>query len=266
MSAVTCSAAAANCAGVASSPSSALGIAAFGHAARRGLARFALRARPAEVYLREAWLAGTARGLERVDHVGVGRHPDQAVGLLARELRGALPARGDDDRRRRIGAREELRLFDGEVLAASRDGLTRPQVTDHADRFAQHRPALRPRRPPLTHHVLVQPLAGAEPEEEATRHHHLDGRSCVRDGERVQAVNGRGHPGADAQRRRRARDPAEHRPHERAVALLRNPGRDVVRDHRGAETRLFRADRVVDQRVRRVFLTREPVAELEAIG
>ena len=43
-------------------------------------------------------------------------------------------------------------------------------------------------------------------------------------------------------------------------------GRDVVGDHRGAKAGLLRADRVVDQRVGRVFLTREPVAELEAIG
>ena len=92
-------------AGVASSPSSELGgRPSFGHQRVAVSTRFdSVVGAQQSVHLREARLAGSAGRLERVDDVGVGGHADQAVGLLAGDLGRALPARGDDDRRRRVG-------------------------------------------------------------------------------------------------------------------------------------------------------------------
>ena len=71
-----------------------------------------------------------------------------------------------------------------------------------------------------------------------------------------------GHARADPQALRRLRDAAEHRPHERALALRVDPRVEVVGDQREREARLLGAARVLDERARTELLARELVAEL----
>src|SRR5207248_9522479 len=58
-------------------------------------------------------------------------------------------------------------------------------------------------------------------------------------------------------------DAAEHAPHERALALLVDPGMEVIGDHGEREARVLGPHRRVDQRVRAVLLARQAVSQLQ---
>src|SRR5205085_746139 len=62
------------------------------------------------------------------------------------------------------------------------------------------------------------------------------------------------------------RDPADHAPDERALALRVDPGVEVVRDEREAEADLFRAARVLDELAGRMLLGGERVAVLHGVS
>jgi hypothetical protein len=110
--------------------------------------------------------------------------------------------------------------------------------------------------------VLVQLLAGADPEEEAAFHHHLGGRGGLGDDGGVDADRRTRDAGAELQPLRRLRDAADHAPDERALALRVDPGVVVVGDQREREAGLLRRARIAHEVVRAVLLRGERVAEL----
>src|SRR5688572_26824508 len=69
------------------------------------------------------------------------------------------------------------------------------------------------------------------------------------------------HTRAEAETVSRLRDAADHRPDERRLSLLVDPGMEVVRDERVLESRLLRLRRVADQVERHLLLARERVAD-----
>jgi hypothetical protein len=226
-----------------------------------GVAGIVLGLGPAHVQLADPWFAAAAGRFERIHDVRVRGEADQAVAEPAGEF-GATPAAGSHDDRRGLGRPSvELGVLDGEVGAAVVDLVALEQPTDQRDCFLEHLPAFRCCRPAEAGHMLVQAFPGADAEEEAARHHRRDGRGGVCYHGRVHAQDRRGDAGADPQPSRFPGDAAEHRPHKRAVALVRDPRMVVVGDDRRRETELLGGDRVVDQGVRRVLLGGEPVAD-----
>src|SRR5438445_7857707 len=96
------------------------------------------------------------------------------------------------------------------------------------------------RRPTLADDVLVEVLAGPEPESEPALAQQLYRRGFLRDHRRVVAERRAGDVGHERDARRRPRRRAEHRPCVRRVTLLVEPGEVVVGDDREVETRRLR--------------------------
>jgi hypothetical protein len=137
-----------------------------------------------------------------------------------------------------------------------------PQQADDLDRLLEHLDPLVGRGPARAGDVLVEVLARADAGEEAARHERLGGRRGLRDDRGVDPDQRARDPGAEAEALRRAGDPADHAPYERAVPLLRDPWVEVVGDQAEAEARLLGRRRVGDEVARPVLLRRERVAEL----
>ena len=90
-------------------------------------------------------------------------------------------------------------------------------------------------RPPLPERLLVEPLTGAETEEELVREQDRCRRRRVSHLDRVGAMQHRRHPGPDLERVGGVGDRPGRRPGVAGVALTAGPGLEVVRQHRGAE-------------------------------
>ena len=110
--------------------------------------------------------------------------------------------------------------------------------------------------------MLVQVLAGTEAEREPAGQHRADGRRGLSDDRRMRSDQRAGDAGGELESLRRLRDPAEHTPDERALALGVDPGVEVVGDHREGEAQLLRPRGVANEVERCVLLGREPIAEL----
>src|SRR5918912_161481 len=80
----------------------------------------------------------------------------------------------------------------------------------------------------VAHHVLVEPLAGADAEGEPAVGKDRHGCSGLRDDRRVVAEAGARDACGEADAARRPRDRAEHGPGERRVSLRLEPGMVVV--------------------------------------
>ena len=174
---------------------------------------------PAQVELRVA-RPGAARLLERVDELALGRVAPVAVADPAGELGGLGPEAGDDDRDRsrsagRTGGRSRPRSTSPRWSTVSPVHSWRMTV----DGLLEHLPADLRARPAVPEDVLVQRLAGADAEEEPAVEQQRRGRGGLREDRGVDAHDRARHADADLDALGRRRDRAEHRPHERAVAL-----------------------------------------------
>jgi hypothetical protein len=177
------------------------------------------------------------RGADRDHPVG------EPAGLAGVER----PGRRDVDLDRVFRARVELRALEREVLAAVLRHLAGEELVDDLDGLEHHRRARSDLRPLAADDVLVERLAGAEPQPEPTGEHRPERRRGVGDHGRVVAEAGTGDSRSEAQRRPQPQRPHE-RPGERRLALLRGPGVEVLRDHEaGAEPRLLGLRTPVEQ-------------------
>lgn len=103
------------------------------------------------------------------------------------------------------------------------------QCADHRDRFLE---LLQPDvglGPRVTEDVLVERLTAAHAEHEPAVQLHCGRRCRLRDHGGMDAVRGARDGGGDRQRGH-LRQGADHRPHERALALFVVPRMEVIRD------------------------------------
>jgi hypothetical protein len=98
------------------------------------------------------------------------------------------------------------------------------QRVDDVDRLAEHPVPDVHRRPAPADDVLVEVLAGAEPEREPVAGQQLHGRGLLRDHRRVVAHDRARHVRHQVDPPRRLRHRAQHAPRVRRVALLVEPG------------------------------------------
>src|SRR6476620_5939110 len=101
---------------------------------------------------------------------------DDALGDASRAL-GVDRAGGSNvDRRRRLRQRVEPRALDVEVIATELGHLAGEELADHLNRLLQDLQPHRRLRPVAPDYVLVERLARADPEIEATGEHRRQGR------------------------------------------------------------------------------------------
>jgi hypothetical protein len=149
-------------------------------------------------------------------------------------------------------------VLDGVVAAAMRpDDIAGPQRAHDLHRLLEHLAAHRGGRPAVAVHGLVEPLAGADAEEEPARHHRRCRRGRVGDDRRVRADRRARHRGPDPDALGDLRDRAEHAPHERRLPLPQRPRVEVVGDRDEGEAGLLGPARRVDQQAGRVLLGRQ---------
>jgi hypothetical protein len=129
------------------------------------------------------------------------------------------------------------------VLAVVGDQAALPHLADHRDGLLQHVEPGVHWRPVVAQNVLVQGLPGAHAESEAAAHQLLTGSRGLRDDHRMQAYRPTRHRGLEPQVAGRPGNAANHGPDKRGMALLVEPGVEVVGDPRGTEAGLLRPRR-----------------------
>ena len=216
-----------------------------GHAAVRPLEdrlvdRLLVGPRPRHVDLEELRRAGRVlAGLpgaflvlrpEHPDLLVRGTDGDDPVGELSGLLRVDRPRGCHIDRDRLLGPGVELGALEGEVLALVLDHVAGEQLVDDLDALEQHRAPDADLRPDATNDVLVQGLAGTEPQVEATREHRPERRRRMGNDRRVIPKTRTGHRRPERQGGT-GPERAHERPGEGALALLRGPGVEVLADH-----------------------------------
>ena len=229
----------------------------------RRLLGLLLALRVADRHLRVARLAVPARLLELLDRLALRRDGDQGVAGTAGQLGGLRLGGGDRDRGRLVRERVDPRLLDGVVRPVVRLVAALPEQAQHLDRLLEHLQPLLRAGPHGAGDVLVQLLAGADAQEEAALQHHLRGCRGLGDDRRMDPDRRAGHARAEAQLLGGLRDPADHAPDERALALRVDPGVVVVGDQRKGEARLLGQPGVAHEVVRAVLLRGERVAEFD---
>ncbi len=117
------------------------------------------------------------------------------------------------------------------------------------------------RRPTGADDVLVEALAGAQPQGEAAFAHHRHGGCRLGDDRRVVADDGAGDHGGQLHPLGGVGHRSQHRPCEGAVVLAREPGVVVVGEHGELEASLLGQPGVADERAGVVALAHEGVAE-----
>src|SRR5215211_1885582 len=174
-----------------------------------------------------------------------------------------LGAEGRDvDGRRLFGQGVEAGVLHGVVLAVVALVAALPQQPDHAHRLLHHLQADIGRGPVISEYVLVEVLTAADAEPEAPLEHRRRSSRRLGDDRWVDADGGAGDAGAETHLLGGGGHAPDHRPHERALALLVDPGMVVVRDPGGAESYLLRPPGVADEIVGRVLFAGEHVAHL----
>ena len=157
-------------------------------------------------------------------------------------------------------------MIEAKILAAIIGELARQEVLDDVDRFRQPLLALAPAGPAGADDVLVESLARTEPERETIVAEQRHRGGALRDHRGMVAHGRAGHRRHQADAPRRIGERAQHRPGERGVALLLEPGREVIGQRGNVEAGLLGALRVAHQRGRPVLFRHELVAELEHRG
>ena len=132
-----------------------------------------------------------------------------------------------------------------------------PEQADDLDGLFEHVLALVRCRPAGPDHVLVEVLAGAHAEEEATRHHRSCGGGRMGDDRRVGADGRAGDARTQAEVARGLGDGADHAPHERALPLAVGPRVEVVRDQGVLEAGHLAEQGLAHQLQGRVLLARQ---------
>ncbi len=123
---------------------------------------------------------------------------DEALGDLAGHRRGKRTGGGDPDRHLLLGLVVDRRAFGAIELALEADPVLGPQFVDQRDRLAQPvAPFLGARPFDAARRHLVQRLAGADAEHDASRKHRSERAEHLRDDRRVIAESRRQHAGAD---------------------------------------------------------------------
>src|SRR3954447_1801888 len=209
-------------------------------------------------------LTPAARGLESLHLCGLWHQPDHAVTLLGREATGPRTGDRQTDIRPRAARSVELGVFDGEELTLVVDVFSGQQRTDDVHGLGDHAATYAGTGPGFAGDVLVDPLAFPETEHEPAGRHGRDRGSGLRKQDGVDAVDRRGHPGAERDAGGCMGRGAQNRPDERGLALRRNPRMEVVAREREAETGLLGSDRVANQGFGSVLLTGQPVSQFHA--
>ena len=187
---------------------------------------------PAHVGLAVGGLALAARLLKCLDRALLGRHAHQPVADAARQLGGLAAGGGHVDERELLGQRVDAGVVDRIEAAFVTLHAALPQLADDLHGLLQHGEADVGRRPVVTEDVLVEVLAGAHAEEEASRHHRRRRGRGLGDHRGVDAHGGTGDAGAEAQPLGGVGDAADDAPYERALALGVGP-RVIVVGHEG---------------------------------
>ncbi len=148
--------------------------------------------------------------------------------MASGELDGALAGHRDDQRRQLVGQRVEAGVFDGEVLAAVAAQLSFPKLADHFDRLFEATLALDHPRPVPAEDVLVEVLAGADTEREATRQQARSGGGSLGDDRRLDSDRRTGDTGDQLDPLGSLGDRSQHPPDKRALTLRVGPGVEVI--------------------------------------
>ena len=199
--------------------------------------------------------------LNACDQLGIGLGRDQPLRLAAGQARGLGSAGGADERRGAVGAVEQFRIVEVEILAAVVGQGTVQQAADDVVGLGQPLVPLADAGPAFADDMLVEPFAGAETENEAVAAQHRQGRRGLRDDCRMVAHDRAGHCRHQPDMAGRLGGGAEHGPGERRMALLVEPGEEMVGNRREIEPGLFGAHRIAHQRGRPVFLGHQLVAD-----
>jgi hypothetical protein len=138
-----------------------------------------------------------------------------------------------------------------------------PEQPDHVDGLLEHLQVHVGLRPAVAEDVLVLGLAAADAELEAAVVRHAAGRRGLRDHRGVDP-HGRARDRGRDRQGRRLRQRADHRPHERAMALLVVPRVVVVRDPQGMEAGRLGATGLLHEIARTELLAGKQASDLHA--
>src|SRR5215218_2147635 len=201
---------------------------------------------PADLHLPEAGLLLASPLHIGIEEVRLRGGADVAVPDASSDLDG-LGAEGRDvNGRRLVRQGVEAGVLHGVVLAVVPLVVALPQEPDYLHRLFHH---LQPHvggRPVIAEYVLVEVLAATDAEPEAALQHRRRGRRGLGDYRGVDAYGGAGDAGAEAYTFGGGGDTPYHTPHERALALLVDPGVVVVGDPGGGEAHFLRPAGVPD--------------------
>ena len=244
----------------------------FGHSLQRLVLRLLLGRRPRDVDLqlgghRLRILAGLGGALaepvpQHGDLVVRRPHGDDPVRVLAGALRVHRPGGRHQDRHRLLRDGVEPRGFEREVLAVVLHHLAAEELADDLDGLEHHGAADADLRPLAADDVLIQRLAGAQPQPDPTGVHGAQRARRVGDDGGVVAESRAGHRRPEGQR-----GPLPQRAHEAPgegrLPLLRGPRMEVLADlEAGAEPGRLRLLRPVEQVGRMELLEHAGVTDL----
>src|SRR5215218_2304816 len=217
---------------------------------------------PADLHLPEAWLILAGLLDKVVEEIRLRGGAYVAVPDLGCDL-DRLGAEGRDvDGRRLLRQRVEAGVLHGVVFAVVPLVGALPQQPDHLHSLFHHLKPHLGRGPVVPKYVLVEVLAAADAEPEATLHHRCRGRRGLSDYRRVDAYGGAGDAGAQTYTFGGGSYTPDHAPHEWALALRVDPGVVVIRDPGGSEARFLRPAGVADHFVWGHLLAGEHVSHL----
>src|SRR5919112_1210327 len=171
------------------------------------------------------------------------------------------PQGRDQHRRRAVRQGVDAGVLDLIEAAVMADEAALPELAHDLHGLFEHLQAGVDPGPAVAEDVLVEVLAAADPEPEAALQGQGGGGRGLGEDGRVDADRGAGDPGGDREAGGGG-DPADHRPHERALALVVVPGVVVVGDPHRPEAGLLGLLGLADQLGRAVLLAGQEVADL----
>ncbi len=228
---------------------------------QRGLRGGVLVGRPGHRHL------GVARPAAAVlvvlaDDLGIRLGREEPVAEIGGQPRGRGSARGHRDHRGRLGQVEDAGIRQLQVLALVGPVAALPEQPDDLQRLAQHLVAHPHRVGKLqSHHMFVEAFTGADAEGEAAAGDQRGGRGGLGHDGGVVAQRRAGDAGGQADPFGARGDRAEHAPGERGMALVVEPGMEMVTDLDEVEAGLLGRHGLPDEVVRPVALGRELVSD-----
>jgi hypothetical protein len=205
--------------------------------------------------------AALVRLPELVDQVGIRLGGDDAVTEAGGELHRLRAAGREGNRHRSLGQVEHSGVLDCEVRTTVVDVAALPQQADDLDGLGQHLVTHGRGRPPPPDDVLVEPLAGPQPQGEAPVARQAHRRRLLGDDCGVVADDGAGHHRHQPHTFGHGRHRSEHRPAVGRVLLLRDPRVVVVGRDEEVEPHLLGTARVGHELAGAVLLGHQRVAE-----